>query len=161
MASFMRPRQSARVLSNGDLLLAAMGYDVTRAKGGHPANASRPFPLEDQIYQALTSWSVFCGDMAAWYAASFADDPIVLIGSPTMEMCARYHIPTRRSFVVRTLGRIMEGVGPQRFVGIVDCENDPLIDQKLSEQANHWALEFAKHDQLPGFFEALGQFTDA
>lgn len=161
MESFMRPSQSARVLSNGDLLLAAMGYDVTRAKGGHPANASRPFPLEDQIYQALTSWSVFCGDMAAWYAASFADDPIILIGSPTMEMCARYHIPTRRSFVVCTLSRIIHDIVPQRFVGIVDCESDPLINRKLSEQANHWAVEFAKHDQLPGFFEALGRFPDA
>lgn len=160
MASLMRPRHSARALSNGKDLLATMGYDVARAKGGHPVNASRPFPLEYQIFQALKSWSAFCGDMAAWYVKSFADDPIILIGSPTMEMCARYQIPTRRSFVVRTLGRIMEDIGARHFVGIVDCENDSLIDRKLSEQANHWAVEFAKHDQLSGFFEALEQFPD-
>ncbi|WP_139279238.1 hypothetical protein [Roseovarius marisflavi] len=157
----MKDTDMRRALSNGEVLLAAMGYDVARPDRFELCGSSLPILLEDQIFNALNAWTTFCGDMASWYVASFAQDPIILIGSPTMEMCAHYQIPARRSFIVRTLGRIIEDIGNRHFVGIVDCNLDPLSDPALSGQANHWAVEFAKHDQLPRFFEALERFPDA
>lgn len=161
MASVMKDTDMRRALSNGEVLLAAMGYDVLQADRFQLCGSSLSALPEDQIFHALNAWTVFCEDMASWYVASFAQDPIILIGSPTMEMCAHYQIPARRSIIVRTLGRIIEDIGNRHFVGIVDCNLDPLSDLALSGQANHWAVEFAKHNQLPQFFEALEQLPDA
>lgn len=87
--------------------------------------------------------------MAAWYLEAFIDDPIILISAPTTEMCVKYQIPARRGFVLRTLGRIIENMGPDSFVGIVDCKHDPLADADLATKADHWVHNFAKVGQMP------------
>lgn len=148
-------------MTTEETLLASMGYDVAQINGFGPEKLFLPPSLEDQVFRTFQSWSAFCGDIAAWYIASFAQDPIILIGSPTMEMCARYQIPPRRSFIVRTLSRIIEEIGNDHFVGIVDCNYNPLTDPGLAEQANHWVTEFAMHDKMPKFFDALARLPQA
>lgn len=85
----------------------------------------------------------------------------ILIASPTIEICALYQIPARRSFIVRALSRITENISTRHFVGIVDCKHALPSDPALWKQANHWAAEFAKHDRLPQFFSAPGRHPNA
>ena len=142
-------------MTPGETLLETMGCDLFSADGFDLEPHPLPRQLEDQVHQTLDSWSKFCTDMAAWYVKTFAKEPIILIGSPTMEMCMRHQLPTHRSFIVRTLSRMIADIGNDRSVGIVDCKHDPLTDPWLADQANHWVAEFARHDHLPRIFAEL------
>ena len=145
----MNSSQMHKPITIKDVYLSAIGFDPLHAGSSVEHEDLLPLALEDEISKALKNWSGFCVDMADWYLDTFAEEPIILIGAPTIEMCVRYQIPARRGFIMRTLGRIIEEMGPESFVGIVDCKHDPLTDEGLATLANHWVHEFARIGHFP------------
>lgn len=145
----MNSSQPYQPITIEEIYLSSLGFNI-----GHPGDpeigqSTFSLPAEDHFARILHGWSGFCKDMAAWYSAAFSEEPIVLISAPTIEMCIRHQIPARRGFVVRTLGRIIEAMGPDSFVGIVDCKHDPITDPALDAQVNHWVYEFSSLGQIP------------
>lgn len=132
-----------------EVYLSSLGFNAPSNTAVDVDDTPLSLTDEDQYSKVLKSWSAFCDEMAAWYMEAFADDPIILIGAPTTEMCVRYQVPARRGFILQTLGRIIENMGSDSFVGIVDCKHDPLTDADLAAKANHWVHEFATVGQMP------------
>lgn len=145
----MNRSQMHKPITIKEVYLSALGFDLHHSGTSVEHEDLFPLALEDEISKALQNWSGFCVEMADWYLDTFAEEPITLIGAPTIEMCVRYQIPARRGFILRTLGRIIEQMGPESFVGIVDCKHDPLADEGLAALANHWVHEFARIGQIP------------
>lgn len=132
-----------------EVFLSSLGLDEVQNTGSANHETLLPLAAEEQFSRALQSWSGFCAEMSAWYVERFSDQPIILISAPTMEMCVRHQVPARRGFILRTLGRIIEEMGSDAFVGIVDCKHDPLTDPDLAKLANHWIHEFSGVGQFP------------
>ncbi len=146
-----------RPITTGEVLLDSLGYDCCQMSDFGVGEITLPPSVESHIFQTLNFLTDFCEGMAAWYISTFADGPIILISAPSIEMCVRYQIPARRSFILRILSRIIENIGPESTVGIVDCKHDPIIDQVLAAQANYWVHKFSEHHQMPGFFDSLAK----
>ncbi|MEO3415909.1 hypothetical protein AAFO92_14735 [Roseovarius sp. CAU 1744] len=132
-----------------DVYLSSLGFDTHHSENFIGNETLLPLAIEGEFAKVLENWSGFCTEMADWYLDTFSEEPIVLISAPTIEMCVRYQVPARRGFILRTLGRIIEEMGPESFVGIVDCKHDPLADDALAALANHWIHEFARVGRIP------------
>ncbi|KJS43080.1 MAG: hypothetical protein VR71_11455 [Roseovarius sp. BRH_c41] len=142
-------------ITASEALLATIGLepcDLLRIASG--ADASDPgqarfgtelsLDVEHKIIMSIKLWSKFCGNMAQRYVEDFADAPLILISNPSPEMCRKHNIPDSRDFLSRTLGRIIENIGPDYVVDVVDCHHDPLTDPLLAAQAGHWIESFFK-----------------
>ena len=99
--------------------------------------------LEHRLLVSVQLWAKFCRRMARDYVREFAEGPIILISNPSPAMCLKHGIPDNRAFLCKTLGRIIEAIGPDHVVDVVDCLNDPLCDPFLAQQADRWVTSFS------------------
>lgn len=98
---------------------------------------------EHRLLISIQLWARFCRRMARDYVREFAEEPIILISNPSPAMCLKHRIPDNRAFLCKTIGRIIEAIGPDYVVDVVDCMNDPLCDPLLAEQADRWVTSFS------------------
>lgn len=149
---------ASQSITASEALLATIGLDpcdlLRFASGNHASGpgdvgfgTELSLEVEHKIIMSVKLWSKFCANMAERYVKDFADMPIILISNPSPEMCRRHSIPDSRDFLSRTLGRIIENIGPDYVVDVVDCYHDPLTDPLLAAQAGHWIESFSKLSQ--------------
>lgn len=149
---------ASQSITASEALLATIGLDpcdlLRFASGNHASGpgdvgfgTELSLEVEHKIIMSVKLWSKFCANMAERYVKDFADMPIILISNPSPEMCRRHSIPDSRDFLSRTLGRIIENIGPDYVVDVVDCHHDPLTDPLLAAQAGHWIESFSKLSQ--------------